>query len=148
MRSEFDAYGGTQQVGIASSDDVYTIRTPDNNLLHIASEKTVKNVPERRHTPRIYDPFPTKVQGLDVSGKSFEVTTVLDNISAGGIYLRLNPTVNVGTSLSIVFQLPSFSTRAEGTPPRVAVQGKILRVEPKHGGVQGIAVAITQHRFM
>lgn len=100
-------------------------------------------------TPRIYDPFPTTVQGVDVNGKSFQVKTVLDNISAGGVYLRLAPWVGEGAKLSIIFQLTSRVPNAEeADTPSIAVQGKVLRVEPKHGGACGVAIMITRHQFL
>ena len=104
---------------------------------------------ERRVTPRIFDPFPATVQGVDINGDFFRFNTVLDNISAGGVYLRLMPCVGRGAKLSIVFQLIPRRESLEGTEtPSVAVQGNVLRVEPKHGGSCGVAVSITHHQFL
>src|SRR5438270_3427276 len=44
---------------------------------------------ERRRRPRLYEPFPVMVRGVDASGTSFEINTVLDNMSADGLYVRL-----------------------------------------------------------
>lgn len=102
---------------------------------------------ERRSKPRINIPFPATVEGVDKSGKQFKVDTVLDNLSKEGIYLRLVPSVEQGTELSIVFRLSS-STQVEPSTPRVAVQGTVLRIEPKAGGVSGVAVKINPSRFL
>lgn len=112
-------------------------------------ELLIQDAVERRVTPRIYDPFPTTVQGVDVNGKPFQIKTVLDNISAGGAYLHLVPWVKKGAKLSIVFQLtPRLTSADEADTPGVAVQGRVLRVDQKHGGVCGIALLITHHQFL
>ena len=43
---------------------------------------------ERRRKPRVHEPFPVTVHGIDPTGESFEVKTVLENISAGRLYLQ------------------------------------------------------------
>ncbi|HEV2762953.1 MAG TPA: PilZ domain-containing protein [Pyrinomonadaceae bacterium] len=93
--------------------------------------------PERRAVPRIYDPFPARVQGIDIHGRAFETLTALDNISADGLYLRLMADVRRGTKLYIVLSLAS----------EVTVQGEVIRVESKPGSAFGVAVRIKQHKF-
>jgi hypothetical protein len=102
---------------------------------------------ERRQSERIFIPFPAVVEGLDVDGRCFKVNTVLDNLSKGGLYLRLVPCVSVGTQLSIVFRL-SGSVASEATSPKVAVRGEVLRVDRKEGGANGIALKYEPARFV
>jgi hypothetical protein len=103
---------------------------------------------ERRRKPRIYDPFPAKVQGTDINGESFETMTVIDNLSADAMYLRLMQRVKQGTKLSVLFQL-SLKTGAEAvSQPRVAVQGSVLRTETRAGGVCGVAITFDRSRFL
>lgn len=50
------------------------------------SEGNMENssgIEQRRH-PRLYEPFPTQVHGVDAGGEAFDINTVLDNLSAGG----------------------------------------------------------------
>lgn len=102
--------------------------------------------PERRAAPRIYDPFPVVVQGIDLSGRAFEAVTALDNISADGLYLRLMTEVGEGAKLYLVLTLaPALSP--ESKPSSVAVRGEVIRVEPKPGSAFGVAVRIRRHRF-
>ena len=60
---------------------------------------------DRRRHPRLYTPFPATLRGKDASGESFEVNAVLDNISAGGLYVRLERCVKRGTRLFVIVRL-------------------------------------------
>lgn len=115
--------------------------TPVNHLL--TSDEGV----ERRSKPRIYDPFPVVVRGVDASGETFEFKTVIDNISAGGLYLRLTRCVEPGVMLSIYIRL-STTPKDDVPAPHVAVHGVVLRAEQKPSGACGVAVAFTNHRFL
>ena len=44
---------------------------------------------ERRQHSRLSEPFPVLVRGVDAGGEAFESNTVLDDFSAGGLYVRL-----------------------------------------------------------
>jgi hypothetical protein len=101
---------------------------------------------ERRSSPRIYDPFPATVRGKDADGESFESETVIDNLSADGLYLRLMQHVKQGARLSVVFQLSLKG--GSGSRPRVSVKGLVLRTESKPGGVWGAAITFDRSRFL
>lgn len=102
---------------------------------------------ERRRHPRIYEPFPVTVRAVDVSGEAFTLDTVLDNFGAGGFYLRLARRLDPGARVFSVVQLSTVLT--PGAPvPRVAVRGRVLRVEPLPGSVWGVAVAFAGNRFL
>ncbi len=94
-----------------------------------------QQVTERRRRPRIYDPFPAKVQGIDTKGVRFESDTVIDNLSSAGLYLRLMSSVEPGAKLFITFRL-STSASAQGSTliRSVAIDGMVLRVEVKNEG--------------
>jgi hypothetical protein len=102
---------------------------------------------QRRRKSRIYQPFPVRVRGVDASGESFEVDTTLDNLSAGGVFLRLRRWVAEGSKIFLVLHLSI--AREEGVQaPRVAVRGVVIRVERQIDGSCGLAIAITRHRFL
>lgn len=101
---------------------------------------------ERRSKLRIPGPFPAVVRGVDGRGEAFETDTVLDNLSAGGLYFRLIPRVEQGAKVFVVVQL-SMAPSEEATRSRLAVLGVTLRVEPQPSGAWGTAVAFTRHRF-
>ena len=96
---------------------------------------------------RLYGPFPARVRGVDASGETFKADAAVDDISAGGMYLRIGRRVESGATLFVVTQF-SPSWAAEVRAPRVALRGRVLRVEPRPAGVYGVAVAITRHRFL
>lgn len=101
---------------------------------------------ERRSKLRIAVPFHAKVKGTDLSGDEFTVETVLDNISAGGLYVRIVPRVAIGTRLLIDVALRTTPV-ATGDSPRFSVDGTVLRSEQKPGGACGLAVSFEKARF-
>lgn len=112
-------------------------------MSHLYATGTV----DRRSKERVYIPFPATVEGVDINGAEFKVDTVLDNLSREGLYLRMIPCVDIGTKLSIIFSLSS-ATSMDGSTPRVALRGEVLRSEQKPGGICGIAVKINPVRFL
>lgn len=102
------------------------------------SEISVKaqSTGERRATPRLRGPLPAIA--LDVRGGQLGVHAVIDNLSAGGFYLRTAQPAEVGESLLVVTKL----ARAV-----VVLRGTVLRVEPREDGARGLAVAVKQHQI-
>src|SRR5690348_7278888 len=88
---------------------------------------------ERRGKPRIYEPFWAIARGLDVRDKAFESNTQLDNLSAGGLYMKLAQSVEPGAKLCVIIQ---FSSPAVGRVdvPRVTIDGVVRRVELNQSG--------------
>ena len=100
----------------------------------------------RRHL-RIYGPFPAIARGVDANAEVFELRTVLDNLSARGLYMRLARRVKLGAKLFVVTRLSMASTLAVPAPC-VAIRGVVLRVELQPDGTYGVAVAFRRHRFL
>lgn len=101
---------------------------------------------ERRRKPRIYNPFPAVVRGVDKDGNAFEVRTVLDNLSADGLYLRIMPVVKNGSRLTVTFELSSPSD--EVVSANVRVQSRVVRTDHTVGGSCGVAVTYTSPKFL
>jgi hypothetical protein len=79
--------------------------------------------------------------------EAFEIGTVLDDFSAGGLSLRLPWRVAVGAKLFAVVRLttdPLSWAPALG----VAVHGVVRRVESQPDGTYSVEVACTRHRFL
>ena len=107
----------------------------------------IENTEERRSKSRIYAPFPATVQGVDVNGTAFQSKTTIDNISTGGLYLRLMQHLERRTKLYIIVQLSN--AQIDGEPGlRLHISGEVLRVEPRVGGACGFAVVIKQNRLI
>lgn len=105
------------------------------------------NAVERRKSPRISIPFAATVNGHDSLGNPFGVTTMLDNLSGRGFYLRLLQCVVIGDSIDIILNLaPTNRTGAAGG--QVRIKGFITRIDQKPGQVFGVAVAFKRPQFL
>jgi len=102
---------------------------------------------ERRNKPRIDLPFAAKVRGVDANGDAFEMESVLDNFSAGGLYLRMARDLKQGAELLVLVELP-IAAAENSRASQIEAQGVILRAEPQADGGCGVAVAFTKHRFV
>ena len=101
---------------------------------------------ERRSKPRISVPFHVRVHGVDVTGSVFTIETVLDNISADGLYMRMVPSIEPGAKLSMDVGLHTTSHVTDDVP-HFSIDGVVLRTEEKAGGACGVAVSFAKIRF-
>ena len=62
-------------------------------------------VADRRRKPRTHEPFGARVRGIDGRGDPFDLEAALDNLSAGGLYMRLKRHVEEGLPIFIFLQL-------------------------------------------
>jgi hypothetical protein len=99
---------------------------------------------ERRRHPRLSKPFPACVCNIDACGQACASATVRDNVSAGGLCVRLRQRLEPGAQLCAVIRLAP-SPLAGAPAPRVAVRGVVLRVEIQPDGRYGVEVAFTRH---
>ena len=102
---------------------------------------------ERRIKPRIFEQFRATVHGVNADGEAFTVETVLENISATGLYLRLTQAVEVGTELLVVSQL-SNPSNGKTSGPLLAMSGTVVRVCEATSDACGVAVEFTHTRFL
>ncbi len=103
---------------------------------------------ERRAKPRIKCAYPARVMGQDISGNLFSEDTIIDNISAGGIFLRLRTETRPEIGLSVVFRFTKTAPLGEGRGALVSVAGRVLRAQKQPDGVLGVAVKIQTHHFL
>jgi hypothetical protein len=103
---------------------------------------------DRRKNERILTPVTVRIRRRG-GGRESDVTTVVDNLGAGGFYVRLRLRVEPGENLAVLIRLFSSpdSDESEGAL-RLAVRGRVLRVEELPGDVYGAAVRILAHRFI
>jgi hypothetical protein len=95
---------------------------------------------ERRAEKRLKGIFPVRVRGITASGQLFEMHTLADNISEGGLYLQLPYALHVGMSLFALVRLPGGAS--------LAARGRIVREEAKQTGLSGIAVCFSHRRLI
>ena len=103
--------------------------------------------PERRTSSRIETPFPALVRSVDVDDQPFKEYAVLDNLSSGGLYLRLARQIQPGTRLFVLIRL-SIAPDDDSSTACIALHGVVLRVEPRPGGVFGTAISLAHYRFI
>lgn len=99
---------------------------------------------ERRSKPRVTTPFHAAVHGTDVDGVHFDVTSTIDNLSAGGLYLRLASEVRVGSRLLVNIHL---NCQGDALPSEgclfLEIYGPVARVDAIPGGFYGVAVTFS-----
>ena len=132
--------------GSPLSVEVEEIRMVMSINLQLADDPSaIRHLAERRAKPRIQTPFPVSVRGVDADGEAFEVSTILDNLSAGGLYLRLVRRVEPGAEVSMEIRLSTAPARGA---LRAVTHGVVLRVEPRFGGACGAAVRFTRLQLL
>jgi hypothetical protein len=107
----------------------------------------------RRHAERLYGSCQAIVRGVDAAGESFTEATTLVNVSAGGLYVKLQRSVSPGTKLFVVFAFSSVALQ-EAQAPRVAARGQVCRVETIEADeanaqkASGVGLRFQHHRFL
>lgn len=110
-----------------------------------SSQRTSPTV--RRYSERLYGSCQAIVRGVDSEGKEFTEVTMLENVSASGLYVKIPRRMKAGSHLFVVF---AFSTVAlqEIQAPRVAVRGQICRIDALNEDVTGVGLRFQRHRFL
>ena len=106
-----------------------------------------RNHADRRSKPRIYASFCVKVRGRAMNGERFETETTIDNLSAGGLYMRIGRLVAPRAKLFFIIRL-STDPVDRASAARIAVRGMVKRAEVQFDGSCGLAIVFTQHRFL
>jgi hypothetical protein len=121
--------------------------TVDQLINFEKSAPSARRMPEseRRVDARIQMPYPVIVRGTDCSGEPFEENTHVDDLSAGGLGLKLSHRVLPGSNLFFVFHLS-----LDGAPaPRVAARGTVRRVQLTNSSYcDQVGVQFRHHRFL
>jgi hypothetical protein len=99
---------------------------------------------ERRQHPRVCLPFPATVEGVNEEGVAFHADTILDDLSVGGLYLRVVERVRENSELSIETRLSTVADRGIV----LSLKGRVLRVDPKPGGAYGVAMLIEERHYL
>jgi hypothetical protein len=101
--------------------------------------------PERRRHPRLWAALPVTVLAVTAAGALFACRTHLDNLSAGGFYVRLPRRPAPGSP--VLARL-----RAVLLPPRgfvrLAAGGAVRRVEAGPDGWYGTAVQLAWRHLL
>ena len=101
---------------------------------------------ERRHALRVDLHFPAIVRGIDATGERFTLNTRLDNLSACGLYFRLQRPLESGATLFVVVRLSPAASEVRA--PQVALRDAVLRADLQGDRSYGVALAFDRHRFL
>jgi hypothetical protein len=103
---------------------------------------------ERRRTERSYATHPVLVRGADAEGCRFRATTVVDDLSAGGLYMQLPQRVNPGAPLLMEIRFVDATRGSTGEWLRIASRGIVRRAEERPPGLWGLGVEFTSYRLL
>jgi hypothetical protein len=95
---------------------------------------------DMRKSTRVYGSFPVRLRWVNPSGRRLHAGTVVDNIGAGGLYMRLRRRMAEGLELFAVVWLVSGAA--------IAAKGRVIRVEKRPRGLVGVAVRFTRTRLV
>ena len=104
-------------------------------------------VADRRRKPRTHEPFGARVRGMDGRGDPFDLEAALDNLSAGGLYMRLKRHVEEGLPIFIFLQLAT-RLMPETKGLRVAAHGIVVRSETQPDGACGVAMVFERYHYL
>lgn len=110
-------------------------------------ESIQSNSIERRSKPRLRCSYPATVRGHVEGGIKYETRAVLANMSASGFYFRTKRQIENGENLFVVVRLSTYALN-KAQAPHIAASGTVVRVDPKVDGTRGVALKLSQHRFL
>jgi hypothetical protein len=106
----------------------------------------MESTPDRRIKPRVICDYPAIIKGYDGYGNKYKENAKLANLSASGLYMKANRTIENGSILSVTILLTS--TLIEKDTPKIATNGIVVRIEPQVDGTCGVAVKFNHYRFL
>lgn len=115
----------------------------DINSLHLSTQPSV----ERRGKPRVRCSYPATVRWHAQSGGRLEARAVLADMSANGMYFRTQRCLQPGETIFVLVRM-STTPFSHAKVPQLAAYGSVVRVEPKPDGTYGVALQLTNHRFI
>src|SRR6266699_4518127 len=84
---------------------VNTFQPKMRTLVQIELTGASQVMKESRSSARIDAAYPARLRGVDVNDQPFKEETVLQNLSAGGLYVRLKRVVREGAEVSLAVRL-------------------------------------------
>jgi PilZ domain len=99
---------------------------------------------ERRSRNRFAHRLPARVWGIDIEREAFGLDCAIENISAAGVYLTIPRRVKSASDVSLIVHLLE---GPHGTAT-AAIRGKVLRIAPLSDERYGVAIEITECRFL
>jgi hypothetical protein len=95
---------------------------------------------DRRQRPRINDPLPVLVRGVNNQGEPFQFRSVVRDISAGGLCSVSPEALMIGERLYLHVLFAQANARAPQAP-KASLRGIVLRTEKRPDGTCIFAVS-------
>jgi hypothetical protein len=112
------------------------------------AEDGIPNViTEQRSSTRIHAAYPARLWGSDRAGQTFKEDTLLENLSGGGVYLRLRKMIQVGSDVVLAARLSTAPVN-DVSALRLAARGTVLRIDPQPDGSYGVAIEFKRRRVL
>jgi hypothetical protein len=102
--------------------------------------------PDRRIKPRVSCDYPVIIEGFDDTGNKFSDNAKLANLSASGLFMNANRTIENGSKLYVTILLTS--DIVDPDTPKLATNGIVVRTEPQIDGTYGIAIKFNNYKFL
>ncbi len=101
---------------------------------------------ERRFSSRLKVAYPARLRGWDAAGRTWIENVRIDNISSGGLCVRLSRALQTETQLLIAVRL----SIAPSVKPalRLVARGVVLRTTAQPDGTCQVAVEFTRRRVL
>jgi hypothetical protein len=99
---------------------------------------------ERRRKNRFAHRLPARVWGIDIEHEAFGLDCAIENISSAGVYLTIPRRAKSASDVSLIVHLLD-GPHGEAT---AAIRGKVLRIAPLPDERYGVAIEITDYRFL
>ncbi|EKE74975.1 hypothetical protein [Gallaecimonas xiamenensis] len=95
---------------------------------------------ELRQAARLKGAFLVQIRGLDPLGQPFNLTSLADNIGAGGLYMQLPLPLAVGAYALVAVQLDRRLM--------MVARSQVLRSEPRAHGLHGLGMGFVKTRLL
>ncbi len=115
-------------------------------LLAPIASTPVKPRGERRQSQRIDESLLVQISGVDEDGQAFQSVTLTDNLSAGGLFMRLARCLTPGMKLSVSVRFNA-NPSSDALAVTLTAIGEVLRAAMLPDGTCGVAVAFNEHSF-
>jgi hypothetical protein len=102
---------------------------------------------ERRAKQRISADFPAKFRFTGRDGWKVELSSLVKNISASGLYLHSPRRIEPRETLFLVIRFLS-PVSPNRDMAKIAVKGVVVRIDSLPGGHFGLGISMKQRRFL
>ena len=102
---------------------------------------------ERRFLSRLFAPYSARLWGVDIAGQAWQEDVILENLSAAGLYLRLNRSVEKDAPVAVTVSL-SNAPVLKAPPLLLTARGVVRRTDTQPDGSCGVAMEFSRRQIV